>query len=238
MGDPITVVSSKATQALLSELARDFEASSGCRVSLESVGGVDAAKRVKAGEVFDVVVLASGAIENLLAEGHLLSASQRDLVRSSVAVAVRTGARHPDITSENAVRQAVLDATSIGYSTGPSGVELAKLFERWGIEDTVRERVVVARPGVPVGALVASGEVELGFQQLSELLHVDGIDVVGPLPEPIQIVTTFSAAVGAASKRPELARTLISFLTSPAAGDAKRRQGMEPAAPSNTGDPS
>jgi molybdate transport system substrate-binding protein len=150
-------------------------------------------------------------------------------VHWGVSVAVRAGAPRPDIGSEGALKRAVLAARSVGYSTGPSGVQLAKLFERWGIAGQLRERIVTAPPGVPVGALVACGEVELGFQQLSELMHLDGIDVLGPLPEPVQIVTTFSAGVGAASAQPDAARALLHFMASPAADDAKQRQGMTPA---------
>jgi molybdate transport system substrate-binding protein len=222
----ITGISSMATRAVLAELARAYEARSGRTVALESVGGVDAAKRVQAGEPFDVVVLARDAIEELIAEGHLVAGSQVDLVRSGVAVAVRAGAARPDIASEDALRRAVLTARAIGTSTGPSGVELGRLFERWGIAERIRNRIVTPRPGVPVGALIARGEVELGFQQLSELIGVHGIDVVGPLPLAVQIVTTFSAAVGAAAGQPEAARALLAFLGSPAAEDAKRRHGM------------
>jgi molybdate transport system substrate-binding protein len=146
-----------------------------------------------------------------------------------VAVAVRAGTARPDISSEDAVRQAVLGARSLSYSTGPSGVALARLFERWGIADEIRPRIVQPPPGVPVGTLVARGEVELGFQQLSELIHVEGIDLLGPLPPAIQIVTTFSAGVCAASAQPDAVRALLAFMASPDAADAKRREGMEPA---------
>ena len=122
----------------------------------------------------------------------------------------------------------MLAARTIGTSTGPSGVALARLFERWGIAGEVRDRVVTPPPGVPIGSLVATGRVELGFQQLSELAHLEGIDVLGPLPPPIQIVTTFAAAVGAAARQPEAARALVAFLASPAGADVKRRHGMEP----------
>ena len=184
---------------------------------------------MQAGEPFDVVVLASDAIDKLLAAGHLVAGSEVDLARSGVAVAVRAGAPRPEIGSEDALRRAVLAARTIGNSTGPSGVALATLFERWGIAERIRDRIVTPPPGVPVGALVARGEVELGFQQLSELIHVEGIDVLGPLPPAIQIVTTFSAAVGARARQPDAARALLAFMASPAATDAKRRQGMEPA---------
>lgn len=229
MASKITGISSMATRQVLADLAAAFEQRSGRQVTIESVGGVDAARRVQAGEPFDVVVLASDAIDKLLAAGHVVAGSKVDLVRSGVAVAVRAGAAHPDIGFEDAVRNAVLAARSVGYSTGPSGVQLANLFERWGIAEAIRERIVVAPPGVPVGTLVARGEVELGFQQLSELMHLPGIDVLGALPPPIRIVTTFSAGLCTRSTQPDAVREMLDFMTSAQAADAKRRHGMEPA---------
>jgi molybdate transport system substrate-binding protein len=229
MNRAITAISSMATKALLAELSRAYEQRSGRRAAIESVGGVDAAKRVQAGEAFDVAVLAADAIDKLLAAGHLMPGSKVDLVRSGVAIAVRHGAPRPDVSTEDALQRALLGARTIGYSTGPSGVQLAKLFERWGLAETLRERIVTAPPGVPVGALVARGEVELGFQQLSELMHLEGIDVLGALPPAIQIVTIFSAGVCVASSQPEAARALLDFMASPDTADAKRRQGMDPA---------
>ena len=221
-----------ATRQLLAELAAAFEKQSGCVVLFESVGGVDAVKRIQAGEVFDLAVLASDAIDKLMATGHVRAGSKADLVRSGVAVAVRAGAALPDISSEDAVRLAVRAAPSISYSTGPSGVALAKLFERWGIADEVQSRLVQAPPGVPVATLVASGQVALGFQQLSELMHVEGVAVVGPLPPAIQITTTFSAGIptraSADSSRAEQVSALFELMTSPQAVEAKQRQGMEP----------
>lgn len=225
----LTGISSMATRQVLADLIEAYAARSGVRVAIESVGGVDAARRVQSGEAFDVVVLAAEAIDRLIASGHAVAGTRADLVHSGVAVAVRVGAAAPDISTEDAVREAVLAAPTIGYSTGPSGVQLARLFERWGIADRVAAKVVQARPGVPVGSLVASGEVALGFQQLSELLHVPGIAIVGPLPDAIQIVTTFSAARCATSTQAEAVRAFLDFLTSPEAADAKRRHGMEPA---------
>ena len=222
-------ISSMATRQVLAELVTAFQQQSGCSAAIEAVGGVDAAKRVQAGEAFDVVILASDAIDKLLAAGHLLPDSKVDWVRSGVAVAVPAGATLPDISTEDAVRQAVLAARSISYSTGPSGVALAQLFARWGIADEIAPRMVQAPPGVPVGSLVAKGEVALGFQQLSELLHVPGITIVGPLPPAIQITTTFSAGIGALSQQADAARALLAYLASPAAADSKRKQGMEPA---------
>jgi molybdate transport system substrate-binding protein len=220
----LTGISSMATRQVLAELVAAWDRP----VSIESVGGVDAAKRVRGGEAFDVVVLASTAIDQLIADGHL-QPGRVDIVRSGVAVAVQAGAVRPDIDTEDSLRRAVEAARSISYSTGPSGVHLARLFERWGIAAQIKDRIVEAPPGVPVGSLVARGEVELGFQQLSELMHLDGIDVLGPLPPAVQVVTTFSGGVGVRSANPVAARAFLAHLASPSVSDVKRRHGMEPA---------
>jgi molybdate transport system substrate-binding protein len=230
MSSPIQGISSMATRQVLAELVAAYGARANGPITIESVGGVDAAKRVQAGEAFDLVVLASDAIDKLIAAGHLLAGSRVDLVRSGVAVAVRDGEPLPDLSSENSVRAAVLAAPSVSCSTGPSGVALGQLFQRWGIADQIASRMVQAPPGVPVGTLVARGEVALGFQQLSELLHVEGITVAGPLPPAIQIVTTFSAGIPVGTAKAPQVRALLDFMVSPEADEAKRRQGMEPAA--------
>lgn len=229
MSTTITGISSMATRPVLADLAAAYRARTGVEVAIESVGGVDAARRVLAGEAFDVVVLASDAIARLAAAGRVIAGSEAALVHSGVAVAVRAGAARPDLGSEDAVRAAVLAARSLSYSTGPSGVQLARLFERWGIADQIASRIVQAPPGVPVGSLVARGEVELGFQQLSELLPLPGIEIIGPLPPAIQITTTFTAAVCTGAAQPDAARALLAFLQSPEAAEAKRRHGMDPA---------
>lgn len=229
MATTLSGISSMATRQLLADLALAYQQHSGVALAIESVGGVDAARRVQAGEPFDVVVLASDAIAKLIDSGRVAAGSRVDLVRSGVAVAVRAGAPRPDIGSEEAVQRAVLAARSIGYSTGPSGVALTRLFERWGIAEALQGRLVQARPGVPVATLVASGEVELGFQQLSELLGVPGITIVGPLPPAIQIETIFSGGVCAASTQVDAVRSLLEFMASPAAAETQRRHGMEPA---------
>lgn len=229
MTEPIRLISSMATRQLLAELCAGYEAATGQPVQLEAVGGVDAARRVQAGEAFDGVVLAAKAIDELTAAGRIVAGSRVDLVRSGIAVAVRVGAPAPDIGSEDAVKAAVAAAPSLAYSTGPSGVYLQQLFARWGMADAVAAKVVQAPPGVPVGSLVADGRVALGFQQLSELMHLPGITVLGPLPPAIQQLTVFAAGVAATSTRPDAVRALFAWMAGPQSADAKRRQGMEPA---------
>lgn len=226
----LRMISSMATKQVLAELIDLYARQpAGAAVALESVGGVDAARRVAGGEAFDAVVLGADALDKLIAAGHVLGGSRVDIVRSGVAVAVPAGSPHPDLGDETQARQAVLAARSIGYSTGPSGVALARLFERWGIADEVNAKLITPPPGVPVGSLVASGEVALGFQQLSELMHLSGIDVLGPLPEPIRITTVFAGGVAAASQRPKAVAALLAFMASPQTGAIKRANGMDQA---------
>ena len=224
----LTGISSMATRAVLAELAEAYTASTGVRVDITSVGGVDAARRITAGETFDTVILASDALDKLIAAGHV-QPGRVDLVRSPVALAVRSGSLHPDVSTEAALKQAVLAAPALGYSTGPSGNHLAALFARWGIADQVRERIVVPPPGVPVGQLVADGRVALGFQQLSELISLPDIDVLGLLPPGAEFITTFSAGVAAVSPHGDAVRAMLAYMASPEADAAKQRHGMAPA---------
>ena len=219
-----------ATRHLLADLVAALSAASGhTDVLVESMGGVDAAKRVAAGEPFDGAVLASGAIDKLITQGAVIAGSRVDLVTSPMAVAVRAGTTPPTIESEDAVKAAVLSARHIGYSTGPSGDHLLRLFERWGISAAVKDRLVQARSGIPVASLVAGGEADLGFQQLSELLNVDGVEVVGLLPASIQGTTTFSGGIARVTPRPDHVREVLAFMSSPAVASIKRQHGMEPA---------
>lgn len=217
-----------ATRQILADLAGAFQQKTGQSVAIEFVGGVDAARRIRAGEKFDIVVLADDAMKRLETDGCLRAGSRAAFARSAIAVAVRAGARHPALGDEAATRAAILAAKSICYSTGPSGTHIIKLLEKWGVDQAMSGRIVKAHPGIPVGTLVARGEAELGFQQLSEFLDVPGIEIVGPLPREIQSVTLFSCGVGAHASNEAGARDLIGYLTAPEAEGSKRSHGMEP----------
>jgi molybdate transport system substrate-binding protein len=201
---PIRVISSMATRRLLADLIAKFETASPHLVSLESVGGLDAARRVRAGEALDVVVLARDVIDDLIGTMHIVTGSRVDVAVSAIA------------------------ARTVGYSTGPSGQYLARLFASWDPDGRLRDRITVAPVGVPVGSLVARGDIELGFQQLSEL-GGDGIEVVGPLPSDIQMMTTFSGGVALTSTQPDAARALLTFMARPALTEIKRAHGMDAA---------
>src|SRR6185436_6586177 len=169
---------------------------------LESVGGLDAAKRVRAGEPLDVVILAREVIDDLIGAARIVEGSRVDVAVSAIGVAVRSGTPHPDISSSNGVKAAVLAARKIGYSTGPSGQYLAKLFGRWDPDGRLKDRITVAPVGVPLGSLVSRGDIDLAFQRLSEL-GGDGSVVVGQLPPDMLMMTTLVGGVARASAQRE-----------------------------------
>lgn len=220
-------ISSMATRVLLTELISVHAQTSDIRVEIESTGGVDAARRVSAGEAFDFVVLASDVVDHLTLAGHLVVGSNLPVARSGIAVAVRAGSIPIPIDTEAALKAAMLRSSRIGYSTGPSGSAILNLIERWGISDLILPRLVQAKAGVPVARLVAQGLADLGFQQLSELTGVSGIDVLGPLPADIQVMTTFTAARVVTSSLPTQVDVFLAFLASPAVRELKARHGME-----------
>lgn len=215
-----------ATRGVLAKLAARYQQATGVPVVAQAGGGVDVAKRVQAGEAADVVVLADRAIERLMSEGGLLSGTRQDIADSPIAIAVNSDAAPPDVHDEDAVRRAVQDADSLSYSTGPSGTWLEQIFERWGMLDELRARIVVPPPGVPVARMVAEGRAQLGFQQLSELMNQPGVAVVGLLPDDIQLVTTFAGAIAASCTRRDDAARLLDFLASEQVADEKLAFGL------------
>ena len=234
-GEEIRVMTSGGFAAPFSEVVPEYERASKNRVvTINGASMGDAPDsipmRLGRGEPADVVILTSGALDELIRQGKVRSGSRVDLVRSGIGMAVRAGAPQPDISSVEALVRALLAAKSIAYSSSASGVYLStKLFPRLGIAEQVKsksQRIVSER----VGAVVARGDAEIGFQQISELLPIPGLDYVGPLPPEAQEITVFSAGVAANSKNPEAARALIEFLASPAVAPAIRKAGLDPVA--------
>jgi molybdate transport system substrate-binding protein len=229
----IRVMTSGALSAALRELTPAFERASGDTLIIVSGGSVAGAPdsipdRLQRGERTDIVIMAGSGIDDLIKTGRIMAGSRADLARSSIGVAVRAGAPRPDISTVDALRRALLQASSVAYSSSVSGVYVStELFQRLGIaaQMTKKSRRIESEP---VGAVVARGEAEIGFQQISELRPVPGVDVVGPLPAAVQRVTVFAAAAATASPNPSGGRVLIAFLTSPAASAAIAKSGMEP----------
>jgi molybdate transport system substrate-binding protein len=226
--DEISVLATTAYREVILELLPQFEQANKYKVVSSFSSSPDVLKRTQAGERADVVILASGSFDELLKSGKVVPGSRVDLAKSGVGVAVRAGAPRPDIGSGDAVKRAVLAAKSVGFSGGASGAYIVSLFQRLGIADEVKARSRQAPPGVAVGEMIVRGEVELGFHQISELLPVSGIDILGPLPPELQHVTTFSSGIHVAAKDAAAARALVRFLASPAAAPVLRRKGMEP----------
>jgi len=230
--DEIRVMTSGAFTAAHQALAPEFQRATGRTVVTiygASMGSGDTTipRRLERGEPADVVILAASALDDLAARGLVLPDTRIDLVRSSIAMAVRSGADRPDISTIDQLTRTLLQARTIGYSSSASGTYLVtELFPRLGVADAVRSRLKVSEGAV--GPLIASGEVDIGFQQLSELLPVPGIEIVGPLPAAAQRVTVFSAAIVRNAKSPEAARALLLFYASEAAAPLIRRTGLEP----------
>jgi len=224
-------ISSMATKSVLSQLSQIYFDKFNIQIAIESVGGVQAVKKVQNNENFDLVLLGSDSIERLITEGHLLANSRHDWVESQIAAAIPSGTIRPDFSNALAVKNTILACTSLSYSTGPSGLYLEKLFEHWGITDKVKSCLVVPPPGTPVGSLVASGKAFLGFQQLSELISIAGIDILGTLPSEIAYTTIFSSGVPCRlsneKNRHKLVKDFLDFLTSKEVEAIKAANGMK-----------
>ena len=224
----IKVLASNAIKEAYLELVPQFEKASGHKVATTWAGTNDIKKRIAAGETYDLIIMSRASLDDIVKSGKVVAGSPVNLVKSGIGIAVRAGAPKPDISSGEAVKKAVLAAKSVGYSTGPSGTYLVGLFQRMGIADAIKAKVVVSQPGHPVGEYIARGEAEIGFQQVSELLPVKGIIFVGPLPADIQEITTFAGGLHIAATQPGAAGALVKFITAPAAVPVIKRKGLEP----------
>ena len=222
----IGIMSSLALKAASLELLPRFESENGVAVLAQFVGGVEIGKRLRAGDPSELVIMAAAAIDEFVKQGLVVPGSRVDLVRSKIGMAVRSGAPRPDISSGAALRRAVEAASAVAYSTGPSGVHVADVFKRWGIPE---QKLLQSPPGVPAGDFVARGSADIAFQQISELLPVDGIDYVGPLPDEVQLVTVFSAGTNVRAKDPDTAQLLTDYFTAPEAYPVLESYGLEPA---------
>lgn len=224
----IKVMATAAFKQAYLELVPIYERISGNKVTTTWITTQDIISRVKAGEATDMVVMAANAVDELISAGKLAKGSRTDIATSWVAMAVRKGAPKPDIKTADAFKRAMLAASSIAYSFGPSGVYLAGLFERMGIAEQLKTKVTQIK-GEPVGAVVARGDAQIGFQQMSELMPVPGIDIVGPLPAEIEQITSFATGVHLNSKVTEAAQALSKFFRAPSSHPIIRAKGMNPA---------
>ena len=232
MGE-IKVFASGGFKAAYVALVPGFERASAHRVLTawgSSVAGAPTSipNRLAAGEPVDLVIMAGDALDRLIADGKVMAGSRVDLARSGIGVAVRAGAPRPDLSSADVFMRALRQAKSVAHSSSASGIYLKGLFQRLGLYDTLGDRIRQVE-GEPVGSVVARGEAEIGFQQVSELLPVPGIDYDGPLPPDVQKFTVFAAGIATHAREPDRARALIAFLTAPAAAPIIRQSGMEPA---------
>ncbi len=224
----IKVIGSPGFREAYTELVPGFEKMTGNKVTTNWGGVNEVAKRVADGEMSDIVILPIAQIDDLIAHGRLLAPSRVIVAKSGVGVAIRAGAPKIDISTSDGLRKAMLAAKSIAYSTGPSGAHMADLIKKWGIADQLKGKIVVSPPDTPVGVVVARGDAEIGFQQVSELINAKGVDYLGPLPMDIQEITVFAAAVQKTSRSPDGAQALIKFLSAPEATPVIKKAGMDP----------
>ena len=223
----ITVLSSNGVREAVTELLPHFEKATGHRVQVVWDGSLNIRKRIGAGEVADLVLMPAEDVDALIASGGLTAGSRVDLARSIIGVAVRSGLAKPDVSTSEKFKSVLLAAKSIVISSGPSGVYLLELLEQQGILGTLRPRIKQLASGQPVGEALARGEGDLGFQQVSELLHVKGITYVGPLPAEIQKVTIFAGGVPKAARDAAVAREFLTFLRNPRNAAVMKKAGLE-----------
>jgi molybdate transport system substrate-binding protein len=227
----IRLLAAGATKEIFLELAAPFESSTGNKVVATWAGSADIKKRIGAGETYDLVIVGADDVDAFIKDGKMMPGSRVDIAGSGVGAAVKAGAPKPDIATSEAVRNAMLAAKMVAYSAGASGVYVQRLFERLGIAGQMKSRSKQTAPGVRVAQYLANGEADLGFQQVSELVHETGIDFIGPLPADIQNITNYSSGIPVGSNAPEPARALQAVLSAPAAAAVIRKNGMEPSRP-------
>jgi molybdate transport system substrate-binding protein len=224
----IKLLASTAVKDAYLELLPQFEKATGHKVTAVWSSTPDIQKRIAAGEAADLVILANSGTEALITQGKLASSSRANFAKSGIGVAVRAGAPRPDIGSADAVKASVLAAKSVAYSAGASGIYLVSMFQKLGISDQVKSKTATVKPNEPVGEVVARGEAEIGFQQVSELIPVKGIQYLGPLPAEIQNITVFSGGILSGTKEADAATALVKFLTAPPAAPIISKHGLEP----------
>jgi molybdate transport system substrate-binding protein len=228
----IKLMASAALKAAYLELLPQFERQTGHKVAAEWSSSRVIQKRIAAGEDADVVIVASilgdSLAEELTKEGKLLAGSHVVFAKSGLGVAVRAGAPEPDISSVDALKTTLLDAKTIAYSAGASGVYIVSMLQKLGIYDQVKSKAVAVKPSEPVGEVVARGDAEIGFHQGSELLPVRGIQYLGPLPAEIQNITVYSGGIHSGTKVEVAAKALVAFLSTPPATLSLRKHGLEP----------
>ncbi len=224
----IKVLSTQATEEAYKELVPQFEKASGHKVTTVFTGTLDALKRLSNGETYDLLIMARQQIDELSQSGKVVAGSRTDIAKSGVGAAVGKGKPKPDISTVDALKKTLLAAKSIGYSTGPSGIYVVSMFQKMGIADEIKGKLKQTPTGVFVGSIIASGEAEIGFQQVSELSFFPGIDYVGPIPAEVQLITVFSAGIPAGTKQADAAKVLVSFVTAPAAAAVFKKHALDP----------
>jgi molybdate transport system substrate-binding protein len=224
----LKVIAPNAVKESVSDIAAHFERESGHRIVLAWGGSEAIYKRIAAGEIFDVVLNTAQNIDRQVTDEKLVAGSRMDFAKSGVGVAVRAGMSRPDVSTVEALRAALLNATSIAISSGASGRYLESLFRRLDVSEQIKHKIKQPPSGAQIGDLLAQGEAELGFQQITELLHAPGVDFLGPLPAEIQNYTVWSAGLHASSPSPDIGRAFIKALGSPEASSSIKKTGMAP----------
>lgn len=224
----IKIVASRTAKDVLLELIPSFEQATGHRITVVWDSSAGGERRVLDGEAIDLIMIASPNIDRLIAAGKVVGGSSMPFVKSGVGIALKLGLPKPDVSTPDAVRKAVLQAKSVAYSQGPSGLHVADILKKFGIADQIKDKLLLGPPGVPIGEMLARGEADLGFQQVGELRQVSGIQYLGPLPAEIQHYTVFSFGLLANSASPEAAKAFVNFVRSENAVPVIKSKGLEP----------